>query len=277
MTAPEDQTANSCQRPAEYPFTNWNRKLEEAVGKLRGRPRHCALNATRCLRRSWLIAPLDPEMALFRAITAEEEAATALILALQQKRYPGASNLKHHSHPHKAGLTTFLRVIERFLAEVKFPVAQVTLKSDGQVPRIDVGISVPGGLVAMLDEPLNGITHEEEDAGHIILNFSEQSQKYAAERGAADMLTAIRSEANIRNQLLYASDEGIAVAEDVDPALIARRRPVFILLALTVMILQTPMHQLFAVQVLRSYLLALKAIPEDAFDYEAALTKARRP
>ena len=224
-----------------------------------------------------MIAPLDPEMALFRAITAEEEAATALILALQQKRYPGASNLKHKSHPHKAGLTPFLRVIERFLAEVKFPAPQVILKSDGQVPRIDISLPAPGGLVAVPDEPLNGITHKEGDGGPTVLDFGEQAQRYAAEQGVADMLTVIHDEANFRNRLLYATDEGIPVADNVDPALIARGRPVFILLSLTMIILQTPKHQLFAVQVLQSYLQALKAIPEGAFDYEAALAKARRP
>lgn len=277
MSEPPDPPASLDQRPAEYPLTKWHRDLEAAVVKLRGRPRSCGLNAIRCLRRSWVIAPLDPEMALFRAITAEEEAATALIAALQQRRYPGASNLKPRSHPHKAGLTPFLRIIERFLGGIEFPAPQVTLKNDGPVPRIDIRIPVPGGLFAVPDEPLNGITHQEEDARLTVLDFSEQAQEYAVEQGSADMLSVIRAEANLRNELLYATDEGIAVVVDVDTALIARRRPVFILLVLTIMILQTSVHQLFAVQVLRSYLRALKALPDDTFDYEAALARARHP
>lgn len=277
MVEPPDRPASLHQRPVEYPLTQWHRDLETAVAKLKGRPRSCGLNAIRCLRRSWVIADLDPEMALFRALTAEEEAATALIFALQQRRYPGASNLKPRSHPHKAGLTPFLRIIERFLGEIEFPAPEVTLKSDGLVPRIDIRIPVPGGLFAVPDEPLNGITHQEEGARLTVLDFSEQAQEYAVERGLADMLSVVRSEANLRNELLYATDKGITVVEDVEPALVARRRPVFILLVLTIMILQTSMHQLFVVQVLQSYLRALKALPDDAFDYEAALSRARRP
>ncbi len=48
----------------------------------------------------------------FRAITAEEEAATALIFALQRRRYPRANELDSYKHAHKAGLTPFLRAIE---------------------------------------------------------------------------------------------------------------------------------------------------------------------
>jgi len=55
----------------------------EGVAKLGGRIPHCLNSAYHHLRRSWTLQPIDSEMSLFRAITADEEAATVLTLALK--------------------------------------------------------------------------------------------------------------------------------------------------------------------------------------------------
>jgi hypothetical protein len=216
-------------------------------------------------------------MALFRAITAEEEAATALIFALKQRGYPGAEKLKPRDHSHKAGIAPFLRTIEAMLAELRVPTPTVQLKSEGEYPRIDLhflseNLGLPPGSKTTPDEPLNGLLREgATGTSGEVATFDEQLRDYANDRGASGFLAAIKQEANVRNRLLYAADDGIPVARDVDRVLIARGRPVTLLLTLTVAILQTKAHQLFAVQALEAYLRALESLPADAYDYDAAL------
>ena len=53
----------------------------------------CARSAVRHLSRAWRLRDLDLGMALFRCLTAEEEAATAVFLALKSRQYEGASRL----------------------------------------------------------------------------------------------------------------------------------------------------------------------------------------
>jgi len=266
------------ERPSEYPLGPWELGLEKAFQKLRGRPRHSGLNALRCLRRAWCIAELDPEMALFRAITAEEEAATALITALQIRRYPGAKTLNPWNHAHKAGCSIFLRIVETVLAEAGFPSPTYRLQDEGPRPRLDVHIrsetlGLPPGYFATPEEPLSGFMQEGKlgDDDTRVMTFEKQVQRRLVEAGARDMLALLRAGANLRNELLYASDKGITVVKHPDAALIERRRPVSLLLTLTIAILQTPKHQAFAAQILAAYLRALGSLLIDPFDYSSQM------
>lgn len=268
-------TETNASRAADYPLRSDHDAFEVAVRKLKGRPRHCAINAIRSLRRAWQIAPIDPEMAAFRAITAEEEAATALIFALQKRRYPRADELNWRQHPHKAGITPFLRAIESMIAESPLPRPSVVLKHNEDPPRIDIffdgaALGIPGDLTVSPEEPLHGVlSHGNAESGPEIATFTDQLQALADDRGAKDILAVIRADANLRNQVLYAADDGIPDVQNVDAFLLGHRRPVFILLALTIIILQTKQIQLFAVQALHAYLLALGKAAQE-FDYQTA-------
>lgn len=269
---------SSLTRDAEYPFSKWDLEVAKAFSKLRGRPRHCGFNALRGLKRAWAIAPLDPEMALFRAITAEEEAATAMMSALQRRRYPGASKLDPRSHVHKAGWSPFLRTVESVMAESGFPTPRYRIDAEASPPRLDVflpseELGLEPGHLASPDEPLNGVMRAgrlDQGTGRI-MDFQAELQRRAEAGGKQDILALIREEANLRNVLLYASDNGFTVVERPDEFLIRRRRPVMLMLTLTVAILQTPKHQLLAVQVVEGYLRAIGKIPSDLFDYDAAV------
>lgn len=90
------------KRPAELPMSENNLAVESNTLRLRGKIKHCTRNAYVNLRKSWTLHPVDSEMYLFRAITAEEEAATGLMLALKQMHYPNAEQLNPRNHTHKA-------------------------------------------------------------------------------------------------------------------------------------------------------------------------------
>lgn len=274
MTDPVDLPNET--RPIEYPFSEWQIKLQEAILKLKGRPRHCAVNSIRGLKRAWLIADIDPEIAYFRALTAEEEAATALIFALKHRRYPGAEKLDYNYHPHKAGLAPFLGAIETVFAESNLPIPSVKLDYESTPPRIEVSFAaeafgMPSGYKMSPDEPLNGVFSVGDSSDPSANVFDEALERYARSKGSDSVVKAIQEEANLRNRLLYAADNGIIKVERVDFVLIAKSRPITLMLTLAVAILQTRKHQLLPAQALESYLRIFDRAPDKRFDYAAAI------
>lgn len=263
----------SVDRSPELVLSPFQIGLEEAVRRLRGRPRHAGVNAIRSLRRAWLIAGIDPEIALFRAITAEEEAATALMVALRLRRYPGSSKLSPWRHADKAGLMVLITVLSKVFADSGWPQPMLELKKDENPPRIDVhlpsaGFGLPSGYHITPDEPLNLIIHEGkagEDSQR--MTFAKELSELASASGAKTIREHIDSEANLRNQLLYASDQGIMTVTNPDGFLLDRQRRVFVLLGLTIIILQSRGKQLLALQALEAYLAALRIAHSETFDY----------
>ncbi len=73
-----------------------------------------------CVKRSGAEATIldgvDLEMAAFRAITAEEEAASALFHSLKRRRYAGAARLSPRNHVHKNAVAPFCTAVSRVLA-----------------------------------------------------------------------------------------------------------------------------------------------------------------
>lgn len=78
--------------------------------------RAAARNAVRHIDRSSVIADIDAHMAAFRAITAEEESATAVMYAIKRHAYPGHEYLNVRDHIHKNALSPFLTAVGEVLA-----------------------------------------------------------------------------------------------------------------------------------------------------------------
>jgi hypothetical protein len=60
------------------------------------------------------IKNLDSEMALFRAITAEEEVSRAIFIILEEQKYVNADKIKDQEHKYKQSLSIFIGLIENF-------------------------------------------------------------------------------------------------------------------------------------------------------------------
>lgn len=214
-------------------------------------------------------------MAAFRAITAEEEAASALLLSLQQKGYPGADRLNHRDHVQKLALTPFFHAVSKVLAAVDFANPIIRLEENATPPKIsihfdmsNVGIKTPEKLFGSPDQPLNFSVGSGAD-GHTAHRFEEELQEIARDRGLDQIVTLIKEEANTRNRLLYAAEGGIPSIQFKDGFLTERLRRVTVLVVIAIAIQQTSMHQLFASQCLRSFLLALKKINSAEFCFES--------
>jgi hypothetical protein len=142
--------------------------------------------------------------------------------------------------------------------------------------QIDVaalaGLSRP--LFGTPDHPLNFVVSRNGDARSAANIFEKRLDEIAKGRNFETMLAFVRAEANLRNRLLYASDEGIPSVEFADAMLLDRLGRVYALNILTIMILQTSQHQLFAVQCLHAFLIALGRLEKSDFDFTKTSTDA---
>lgn len=246
---------------------------EEAIGKRKGRIGHTFRSAFRHIKLAWKLHPLDKEMSLFRAITGEEEAASGLMLALIQQRYPGANKLKPRDHAHKAAVSPYLDAVNNLMASVPVPTPKLSL-SMGHPPSLSISIDLQAlGIsnepkIATPDNPFNFTLRRAGD--ETIYFFEKELREIANFRGAADIKAAISDRANLRNRLLYASDRGIPEVEFPDAALLQYRDRIYRLCLLTIGILQTKQHQLFAAQNLEAFLSVLGQTIEAGIDYSQA-------
>jgi hypothetical protein len=77
----------------------FDRELANCINdSAKGYSKQCARSAIHHLELAWKIKDVDPEMAIFRAITSEEEAATAIFIALKDKGYLNAKKIKFKKH-----------------------------------------------------------------------------------------------------------------------------------------------------------------------------------
>jgi hypothetical protein len=268
------------------PLTEFQKAVKSEFKK--ARPHEIAYRgggALSHLAKSWDLLPIDMEMSAFRAITAEEEAATALILALKHRQYPGAQKLNHTRHQHKAAFIPFIDALKPTFAACQKQIGTMTLalneKSIKPTIELRVDVSELLGIKQYLlpDQPLNFTIGKADNldadfsdwSKFSVHDFENELEDLATGAGKQNITEHINSEANLRNQLLYANTDGIPKIELTEPFLCERLRRVMILLALSIIILQTPQKQLFAVQCLEAL---LKALGLDrnvrAFDFEAA-------
>lgn len=189
---------------------------------------NCFRNAFNHLELAERIKALDPLMAAFRTLTAEEEAASGLMYCLKELGYENAHMLKPKDHAWKNAMIPFLKMLGMFFAEV-FAEKRVQPKlhvqdQDGTTRlTLMVPVSVDGNEQwAYPIPPLNfGVTS---DAKRIA--YRRQLNSFLEAKGAKDVVTYVKEQANTRNRLLYAGSDGyphsVEVPEDFYPQRLAR-------------------------------------------------------
>ena len=271
-------SGDQAEREPEFPYSKFELNLIEAARRLAGHPRHAAANAIRGLRLAWQVAPLDQEMAFFRALTAQEEDATALMVALRQRGYPNAKALHYRDHVHKAAVPAFLRVLNGMFAELRFPAPLVKIDLDSPIPRLNVHIpserlGMDAGYHLTPDQPLNIVMGQRVGKGPPdSTGFEDAFKKLASINGQSGILAYLEKEANIRNPLLYSTSEGIAVVKNVDAELRARKSSILLLIGLTIIVLQTRELQLFATQAVSALAEIITSRTIESFDFERIAT-----
>lgn len=170
--------------------------------------RHCLTSALQHLNDGVALRMSHPHLAMFSAITAEEEAATALLRLLKEKAYQHADKLNHWSHPHKHAVYPFVRVVQQLIAEIIASGLDVRLASkviDGQIRLTSVILNlveIDGEPIALTPyPPLNF----DVSVDNRFIDLRPRLSKLLDTNETA-IYREIASSANERNVLLYASE-----------------------------------------------------------------------
>lgn len=242
----------------------WTELEQAALDCIEKRPlpgKHCARNAFRHLAKAWKLQDIDLEMAAFRAITAEEEATTAIFHSLQRLKYKGADKLKRRNHTHKNALVPFCTAVAGALVLTEVPFKpQLYFDKEENPPRfrirIDVSTFIPE-KVAFPEPPLHFNMHMNDQP----YDFSDKLIEIIQKNKFDDITVYLEERANKRNKLLYATPEGAPEVTSLGNFLPIQRTNVLMLSILYLMIDPYPKKQLFVQQTLQAFLRMLKLLP----------------
>ena len=232
--------------------------VRKAIDRFPPEVRYRSLNAWNGLELAERLLDIDREIASFRALTAQEEAAAALFAALKRKKYPGSDRLNLREHPHKVALWPFLDAVKHKLAKdldqmnLKFVVDPDAPSVELKIRLSEFGVTLPGmpDAAIMPVHPLD-LLHSHNGAAYM---FEAEINEIASARGATAIDRHVRTLANQRNRLLYATEQALPASKATLRDIEHRRDQVVLVLVLTIAILQTSVHQKFAVQCLHGFL-----------------------
>lgn len=230
--------------------------LPEAVRNLPPEVRYRAENALDGFTRARTLLSSDREMASFRAITAAEEAASALIRSVQLRGYPGADLIDLRSHAHKAAVPFFLNAVRHEIA--RHGAIDLTLTLSANPPKLTVALPVrqfadlPDHLVnahLQLADPLGIIGSR---PGVSDGEFFDAAVQRVAGSRKVDKLIA--KSANARNRILYAHDSGLPRSQATLQSINQREQSAKLCLLLAIAVMQVEHQQGMALQCLKGFL-----------------------
>jgi hypothetical protein len=192
-------------------------KVFEMIKATKSRGRHSLRNAWHHLERGWAIRKIDPAMAAFRGITAEEEAATGLIYAVRDRGYDNSDLLNPWKHSHKHSIYPFFQLLSDFFAESIQPTGlkagvKIGSVADPNRLKIYIPMNVDGKDVLAIPEPPLNLNIKVEGKP---ISFKRQVEKLATLRNVKRVEKYIDDKANERNKLLYAAANGYPLLESV--------------------------------------------------------------
>lgn len=259
-------------------FTKFEERAISALHDCTGIVKQCAVNAVNHLRKAAALVEVDNEMAAFRAITAEEEAATALIHSLQINGYENAANLKTRQHVHKLGVSPMVEACARhlveFLGQEESPFEKwvLEIKKTGRRRALGLGLKLRGRDQVLIPQPpLHVVISRAHTGGY---DVADVLRNHLEREDSRQVKTHIDAIANQRNLILYANSSGIPSIEGTEARRFIRSQKVKTIRLLYVLLLSDPWVSTegrsgLIQQVLDSYLILLARIdPESVVDLE---------
>jgi hypothetical protein len=173
--------------------------------------RTCIESAITHLTHAHRLANVDPAMAMFRAITAEEEAASGLLRALQRRKYPGSKDLRPRSHLHKAAVYPFLMSIAQHTSYLKMErvdAIRLAITKTETKPRLVLALVLNGPLKGQIAQPMPPLNLRFREGSDTRLpDYRKYFLMLVGPAGFEDVLKYLEMKANERNLLLYASPQ----------------------------------------------------------------------
>ncbi|MFV0624068.1 hypothetical protein ACBY01_08685 [Sphingomonas sp. ac-8] len=219
--------------------------VEDALNRLEpnlpGPVRHRLRNSLNNFYRAAHLFDLDREMSSFRAITGEEEAASALMKAVHLRGYEHSRELNPRDHVHKAAVMACVGAIA---STMKPMLGEFQLIFDFDKRRVDVKVpltafNVSGGDSYAIQpvEPL-GLTFTRPGVDR--QNLYDDVLKQIAGIGSFDSIKKmVSATANERNRLLYASDATTPRSFATTRSIRNRKLRAQTMLVLAIMVLQS--------------------------------------
>lgn len=230
--------------------------FECIVNNAKGRSKHCARNAVHHLERALIIKEIDPEMAVFRAITAEEEAATAIFLVLIEQGYQHAERIRFTEHKYKQALEPFVRAISKFVSkwssEPSFPFGSeysLFMKGQGRDRKLSLSFIFQGQTITCI--PPLGFSIMLNDQMYF---FEQELLEIVSGDSRHDVLKYVKKMAKRRNQVLYAQTDGIPNVIAINGFLEKRREVVISFLRIYALIYPYTEKAIFVQQALNCFL-----------------------
>lgn len=264
-TTEESGTESSTLGPVGFVEDSLRRLAPNVPGSVRFR----LLNSLEHFDRALALLDRDLEIASFRAITGEEEAATALIRAIQLRGYPRAKEFNSRDHQHKAAVIACVMAIATEVAPI---LSEFQLRFGFERMRVDLKIplsnfNVVGGEHYAIQpvEPLDLISRTNESAEGKA--FDRALEHFATQSNFNSIKNMVSAQANARNRLLYASDSSLPRSKATRDNIENRKKRAMILLVLSVMVLQARKHQGLVRQAMSAFLGVMSRLPpERSFD-----------
>lgn len=202
-------------------------------------------------------------MAVFRGITAEEEAATGLFRALTFRNYENANRLKPRDHLHKNAVTPFLRVLGSFFAEFsetpKMSPRLVLKEEDGET-RLRTVIQVPVGEEKVLAYPIPPLNFSVTSDGKPP-SYKKQIERLLAAEGYQEISRYLKQAANQRNTFLYANPNGYTEIQSLEDRYFTRQKNRVMTMAMAYLLIEPYDEcQPFVQQALEAFLVMMDVL-----------------
>lgn len=249
-------------------LTNFEKKTVEAVNDCKGAVKNCGRNALRHLEKAWEICDIDLEMAVFRGITAEEEASSSLFYTLKNQSYKNSKKIMFKEHKFKQALYPYIKSVMHNVSKLNeyngspagSPTYQHITHNKRKALRLHFKLN-SAELFATPTPPLH-FSITESDTGEILTFDKTFKEAYQGEQFST-ALEYVKNIAGERNSILYADAKGIPVVSgDIPLYLEEQKQKVFTLLH--IMLLIDPWakegHSAFVQQALDAFLLLLEKI-----------------
>ena len=223
--------------------------------------KHCFRSAINHLKRAEPLFAMDRNMAVFRCITAEEEAASGLMYCLKDKRYKNSERLNPRDHVQKNAVLEFFSVLSQFVEDSfrQFGIEIILStheKNGAKFLAFQASMDLGQGQTSFVpDPPLNFcLTHEDKR-----FSYKKQIEKLRNSKQLDTIAEHLKVKANLRNLLLYANQRGFPCDVEIEAKFFpAHQRRILALLRCYLMIAPYEAHQQFVQDSLDSFLLMLE-------------------
>ena len=188
-------------------------QFQKFIDGCSGRTKWASVNAISHIKKAVEIAEIDPMMAAFRAICAEEEAATALICSLKEQNYPGSSKLYFRHHAHKHAVILFVETVIQWFKNRKAQAGENFGKHrvffDDVNGRVGLHLALQLGNSNMQVQPTPPLHLMSQGARTLAEEFQDELKELLGFEKTSEIRTMIEQRANLRNTILYATPEGV--------------------------------------------------------------------